>query len=271
MDDNYLKKCKQYKKFNYLDIPSDELDYLHRTDLKMLSAIKEVFEKHKIKYCAVGGTLLGAFTTGRYIPWDEDIDIAVFEEDYERMIHALINELPEWMEVLCDYTEEKYYHEWIKVSDKNSTIYPNNGLYKHQGCWVDIYKLRKMNKSEVKLNIALAHKDYLLRRLKVKDIDEKEFNKRIKENKLEETISEQKEVLKHKLQNDEPVYLVGTASKPYVELKYVFPLKNYAFENTSITSFNDANAYLTNHYGSTFNQLPPPEDRTIAINKVEYK
>ncbi len=263
----YLQNCKKYKKFNYKELAKDELDYLHGTDLKILAEVQKVFKKHSIRYCAVGGTLLGAFTTQHFIPWDEDIDIAVFEEDYDRMIDALIDEVPEWIEIQCRKTDENYYHEWIKACDKNSAVYPNNGVYKYQGCWVDIYKLRKMERREVELNIALDHRAYLLRRLEIGNIDQEEFDRRMAESRVEERIDEGRKTAELSQDFDE-VYLIGTASKPFVEAKYVFPLKEYPFENTSLTSFGDAEAYLTNHYGGNFRELPPEEDRCIAINKV---
>lgn len=135
---------------------------------------------------------MGAFTRNTFIPWDEDIDISVFEEDYDRMIDLLIQELPNWMVVQCKKTDSNYYHEWIKVSDKYSIVYPNNGVYKNQGCWIDIYKLRKMERKDVDLNIALDHKAYLQRRLIINDITQKEYDERIKSNRVEERIVEGK-------------------------------------------------------------------------------
>ena len=68
------------------------LDYLHRRTLEMMKDILMVFEKNNIRYAICGGTLLGAATTGKFIPWDDDFDVCVFEEDYDRMIQLLIAE-----------------------------------------------------------------------------------------------------------------------------------------------------------------------------------
>lgn len=264
----YLENCKKYKKHNYKELNPKELEYLHETDLKIFKAIKEVFERHNIQYCAVGGTLLGAFTRKTFIPWDEDIDISVFEEDYDRMIDLLMDELPDWMVVQCTKTDSNYYHEWIKVSDRYSVVYPNNGVYKNQGCWVDIYKLRKMPRKDVDLNIALDHKAYLQRRLAIGDLTPQDYNDRMSLNSVEERIAEGK-VKSDNSDDLEMVYLIGTASKPFVEAKYVLPTKEYEFVDTTIKSFCDAEAYLRNHYGENFRVLPPDEYRNIAINKVE--
>ena len=266
----YLQNCKKYKRHNYRELPNDMLEYLHKTDLLMLKEIQRIFRENNICYCAVGGTLLGAYTTGHYIPWDEDIDLAVFEEDYDRAIDALMGGLPKSMILQCSQTEPQYYHEWIKVADLNSTVYPNNGVYKYQGCWVDIYKLRRMKKKDVPRNIALDHRSYLKRRMKVGDIAIREYIHRMHTNKVYSRIA--KGMLHSLIEGDsEFVYLIGTASKPFVEEKYVFPIQEYPFENTIITSFFDAAAYLSNHYGENFRELPPEEDRNITINRIEYK
>lgn len=41
------------------------------------------------------GTFLGVATTGKFIPWDDDVDICVLEDDYEKMRTQLIHNLPD--------------------------------------------------------------------------------------------------------------------------------------------------------------------------------
>lgn len=68
-------------------------------NLEVLSTIDRICRKHHIRYYADYGTLLGAVRHGGYIPWDDDIDIAMKRVDYERFIKIAPAELPKPMQL----------------------------------------------------------------------------------------------------------------------------------------------------------------------------
>jgi len=51
--------------------------------LELLKQVIEVFENHKITYWLDGGTLLGAVRDGKFIDWDNDIDLGSWDMDYK--------------------------------------------------------------------------------------------------------------------------------------------------------------------------------------------
>lgn len=68
--------------------------------LEILEEIDKVCKKHDIKWFMDCGTLLGAVRHGGYIPWDDDLDICMLRDDYERFIAVAQEELPEGCVVL---------------------------------------------------------------------------------------------------------------------------------------------------------------------------
>ena len=73
-------------KYNLSD---ENLEKLKEAELDMLNDINECAKRHNIKYHLAYGTLLGAIRHKGYIPWDDDIDLAVNYPDIPKLIEAL--------------------------------------------------------------------------------------------------------------------------------------------------------------------------------------
>ena len=81
--------------------PPDERDngigWLEKTQLvlkRMLFILDDVCKKHEIEYFIIGGTLLGAYRTESFIPWDGDVDVGMMENHYNRFCEVVEKELP---------------------------------------------------------------------------------------------------------------------------------------------------------------------------------
>lgn len=122
--------------------------------LEILKVTVELCEKHNLRYVLAYGTLLGAVRHRGFIPWDDDMDIVMPRDDFEKFKEIAIKELPNPY-FFQDYTtDEEYPSTIVKVRD-SSTTFVENG-YRHlkkmnHGIWVDIfiadyYKPRRMAK-----------------------------------------------------------------------------------------------------------------------------
>lgn len=60
------------------------MDELRQKQMEVLDYVAAFCDENGIRYWIEGGTLLGAIRHKGYIPWDDDIDIAMLREDYTR-------------------------------------------------------------------------------------------------------------------------------------------------------------------------------------------
>ena len=108
------------------------LDKLHRFGVAMLSDFIRVCEKHKIDYFAVFGTALGAARHNGYIPWDDDLDVGMLREDYERFLKIMPQELGDKYRILDTGVDKNYTCAVIHFDRKGTVFISENS--KHMKC-----------------------------------------------------------------------------------------------------------------------------------------
>lgn len=101
------------KNFNYLNRKTNSMNHkelrkLQNIQYSILQDVDEVCKKHNISYFLVYGTLLGAVRHKASIPWDNDIDIAMKREEYEKFLKVVEELLSKYeLRHIC-YSEIKY-------------------------------------------------------------------------------------------------------------------------------------------------------------------
>ena len=274
---DYLQNSKKYKGYHYSVLASSELEYLHKRTLEMFLQVKRVFEENNIRYMICGGTLLGALGGGHghFIPWDDDFDICIFEEDYEKAVECLMDKekgLPNGMVLQCTQTDPNYYLGWMKIRDQHSHTYPDAPVFKENGVWIDLYKLVKAKAADVPLIIAREAIAYLDRRLSAGGLTLEQYNERIADGHLCEKLDEarKKSMNDDCKQSNRNVYIIWSASKIVLEEKWLEALITVNFEGIEVTTFVGAKEYLIQHYGDSYMNYPIDELRRVGINKIEW-
>jgi len=75
------------------NLTSEELKALHMIELQLLEEVDRICRKYGIAYSIDGGTLLGAVRHGGFIPWDDDADVIMNREAYDKFVKVLDDEL----------------------------------------------------------------------------------------------------------------------------------------------------------------------------------
>ena len=112
--------------------------------LEILKAIDRICRLHQIDYWLDGGTLLGAVRHKGFIPWDDDIDIAMPREQLTRFVETARKELPEELLIQTPETEPALRLPICKVRDKNSFLVEPDDDFKspyNKGLYVDIFPM----------------------------------------------------------------------------------------------------------------------------------
>ena len=111
--------------------------------LEVLKVIDDICRKHNLKWFANYGTLLGAVRHNGYIPWDDDLDITMLRDDYDRFFELAEKELPEGYCILTAEREEDYAYTFGRITNSHSIDMTPDFLAKYHGCpyvvGVDIY------------------------------------------------------------------------------------------------------------------------------------
>lgn len=83
-----MKEKKQYKEYD-----AATLKKIQKVELEILKDFIAICEKHQLDYFGIAGTGIGALRHQGFIPWDDDIDVAIPRDDFEKLISCVEEEM----------------------------------------------------------------------------------------------------------------------------------------------------------------------------------
>ena len=276
------------------------MNKLQQVELNILIETINILNKHNLKYYVLGGTLLGCIRHKGFIPWDDDIDIGLLRDDYEKAIKILKEELPEnyLLNYYKDHKNENDYTSYYMAKVENKEIQVINKTAEENrimNAWIDIFPIDGLPKNKIK---SFFHKFHLLilraklryaqysklvtKNTKNKDIFmrfmifigkifrlEKRYDKDKILDKLDKTLK------KCKVSDSKDIINFAGAVKSYKFIE-IFPktvyddLVEYDFENISVIGPKNYDFILTKQYGK-YMELPPLDMRNKHNTEIIEK
>lgn len=262
---------------NKLSLPE-----IQKSSFEVLVDVARFCEENNIKYFLMYGTLLGAVRHGGFIPWDDDVDIMMHREDYERFLRAFpasySGELK--LKIFNRDVVDDYPYMISRVSNTNYVINTQNEKDVGMGTFIDIYPLDYVGESELLVKCVGAYYGVLssLFYLKTRISAPKSSNKKIKSIlkkilsgilSLVKTDSLRKMFFEEKLRSR-----IGKKGRYYAPLVWmtsqykrniftsfkVESLRKESFEGVDFFVPVESKLLLSEYYGD-FMSLPPEKDR----------
>lgn len=113
---------------------------IKQLQLAALNELIDFCKKNGLRYFMAYGTLLGAVRHGGYIPWDDDIDLAMPREDYDKLI-CLSKDWKGRYQVYCFENTPKYIKPYAKLVDTFTEIKEKDMIDDEYGLYIDIFPL----------------------------------------------------------------------------------------------------------------------------------
>ena len=133
-----LTICLKEKNIRYKEVT--DISEIQQMELGIMEYIHEVCQKIGVKYFLAYGSLIGAVRHQGFIPWDDDMDICMLRDDYEKLQDYLIAHPDERYEVMSYKNNINYVYPFMKVQDNRTYLLEEDvRIDSDMGIYVDIF------------------------------------------------------------------------------------------------------------------------------------
>lgn len=274
------------------ELTKEEFRKMQLVELDMLVEFDKVCRKNNINYVIFGGTMLGAVRHKGYIPWDDDADIAMLREDYEKFkLH--MNELNFDICYFQDHTTDPYYRWGYGKLRRTGTKYVRVGqehLKSKNGIFIDVFPMDDIPKFTF-FQIIQDFKCFCLRKILWSEVAKKsskglakkfyEFISKIPTEKVYKRVEKMTKKSSNKSSNRVRTLLFPATGKLYkknpIKERYGMPKEwflnrdKYNFEGKELYGTKDYDSILKYIYGD-YMTLPPENKRDphSPFSEIEF-
>jgi lipopolysaccharide cholinephosphotransferase len=231
----------------------------------MLEVIDGVCKENNINYWLSDGSLLGSIRHQGFIPWDDDADIGMLREDYERFIKIIGDKLPVPYHVQSKEHQTHGLHNWCKIMYMEDFEWEDWHGNWTKGLSVDVFPFdyvqgRKKTRIEKIVNRIAAIR-YPLEGDTPKKIGQRIINK-LKVHKRYLRFVRKSDLITYGLET--PYY-----GWEYFSISEIFPLKRGKFEGKEFLIPNNPDQYLTKLYGD-YMKIPEEENQIVHMSNLRF-
>ena len=249
-----------------------KIEELRTIQMDILQNVHDFCIKHDIKYTLAYGTLLGAVRHGGYIPWDDDIDIAMLRPEYERFMREYKDDVYRFTECRLD----KDVHIGFGKVEDTRTLVIEGGNTKNLGVSIDVFPIDDLcDTYEDSVKYVKSYKwNWLIRKAKYRELSiVKSWSKKMAVALLKFiclpfsvhhlTLTNIEKAIKHTNLQSKFVGLLCDVNVNEGEIMERAIWSRYqlvTFEDRKYMAISDMNAYLKHVYGD-YMKLPPKEQQ----------
>lgn len=125
------------------------LEEIHSITLNLMDRVHDICEKNKIKYVLGYGTLIGAVRHKGFIPWDDDFDIWLLREDYNRFVEIVTKDPDNRYKLVTRGNTENYHYGVARYCDTKYEYHTDLNVKQYQqGIFIDVYVLDSCGDTE---------------------------------------------------------------------------------------------------------------------------
>ena len=257
-----------------------DIDEIKEVELGVMDYIHNICKEKGINYSLAYGSLLGAVRHKGFIPWDDDLDIALKRDEYDKLYQAILEDNNSIYKVVSWENDSRYPYPFYRVYDSR-TVYENNYIQNdiELGICVDVFPFddyKDVNKEITKLDMYRRLSVYTLYGIRNKEAGIKNIIRYLmlvafRLTRVKTWNKKLNDSSKVPVNSEYIDYLME--SKKYstkIDAKALDEVVECKFEDRLYNIPKDYDHILTTIYGSDYVEIPPLEKRIQHDDFVAY-